>query len=182
MGMNMMKITVSGHPGSGTSTLVEGLVKHYNLNSINGGQIFRDEAKKANLSLADFGELCESNEEIDKNLDNLLKRHIKGDVFAIIESRLAGWWAYKLNIDSIRIWLDVEEKERAKRVVNREGKTIFQAMEENSKRLTVDNARYQKMYGIIPEDHEPYTNIIKATGMDAEQVINHTIKIIEGEI
>ena len=179
MGIIMIKITVSGHPGSGTSTLVDGLAKHFNIKSINGGQIFRNAAKSRNLTLVEFGRICEKDESIDRKLDDQLKQHIDGNQYAIVESRLAGWWAYQLNIKSIRIWLSVEEEERAKRVVLREGNTFEQAIKENSKRLKVDNQRYQKMYGVIPEDHEPYTNIIEATDMNAEEVINHVIRIIE---
>ncbi|HII37358.1 MAG TPA: AAA family ATPase, partial [Candidatus Poseidoniaceae archaeon] len=47
----MKKLTISGHPGSGTSTLVAGLRNHHGWTSINGGEIFRSEAKKLGLSL-----------------------------------------------------------------------------------------------------------------------------------
>ena len=65
----MPKITISGHPGSGTSSLVEKLMEHYNWGSVNGGQIFRDEAKARNLSLAEFGKLCNDDESTDRELD-----------------------------------------------------------------------------------------------------------------
>ena len=58
MGVSMPKITISGHPGSGTSTLVSGLVNHFNWRYLNGGQVFRDEAKLRNMTLEEFGELC----------------------------------------------------------------------------------------------------------------------------
>ena len=54
------KITISGHPGSGTTTLVSGLVNHFNWRYLNGGQVFRDEAKLRNMTLEEFGELCVS--------------------------------------------------------------------------------------------------------------------------
>ena len=41
----LVKITVSGPPGSGTSTLVEKLANEYSWQSLNGGDIFRKEAK-----------------------------------------------------------------------------------------------------------------------------------------
>ena len=41
----LAKITISGHPGSGTTTLVSLLEKEFNLNSINGGKIFRSDAR-----------------------------------------------------------------------------------------------------------------------------------------
>ena len=112
----MRKVTISGHPGSGTSTLVEGLSKHFSWTSINGGQIFRNEASERKLTLAEFGELCSNDETVDLTLDEKLRTHILDQVTNIIESRLAGWWGYKLQFDCIRIWLKVSEQERAKRV------------------------------------------------------------------
>ena len=44
-----MKITVSGHPGSGTSTLVKGLMSHFNWKSLNGGDVFRQEAARRKM-------------------------------------------------------------------------------------------------------------------------------------
>ena len=41
MGVSMVRITVSGHPCSGTSTLVSGLMDHYGWSSLNGGDVFR---------------------------------------------------------------------------------------------------------------------------------------------
>ncbi len=47
----MPRITVSGHPGSGTSTLVAGLVEHFGWTSLNGGEVFRNEAARREMNL-----------------------------------------------------------------------------------------------------------------------------------
>ena len=177
----MRKVTISGHPGSGTSTLVEGLSKHFSWTSINGGQIFRNEASERKLTLAEFGELCSNDETVDLTLDEKLRTHILDQVTNIIESRLAGWWGYKLQFDCIRIWLKVSEQERAKRVTVREGITLEEAISANKARLLVDNERYEKMYGLIPDDPTPYTHIIDATNITAEQVLAEAIRILGDE-
>ena len=178
MGVSMKKVTISGHPGSGTSTLVEGLSKHFSLTSINGGEIFRTEAKERNMTLAEFGKLCSDDETVDLTLDEKLRTHILDNSTNIIESRLAGWWAYKLKSDCVRIWLNVSEQERARRVSIREGTTRDEAIRANKARLLVDNERYQKMYGLTPDDPTPYTHIIDATDITAEEVLGEAIKII----
>ena len=180
MGVNMPKITISGYPGSGTSTLVSGLVNHFNWQSINGGQIFRDEAVKRGLTLPEFGKLCISDESVDEELDEILRQNILGADVEIIESRLAGWWAYKLEVDSIRIWVEVNEHERANRVIAREGGTIETVLEANAKRLSIDNQRYQNMYGLRPDDPLAYTHIMEASNISAEDVLSQAIKILEG--
>ena len=45
----------------------------------------------------------------------------------------------------------------------------------------IDNERYEKMYGLIPEDPTPYTHIIDATDITAEQVLNEAIRILGDE-
>ena len=54
----MLKVTISGHPGSGTSTLVSLLCEAKGWSSLNGGELFRQEAQRRNTRLADFGQLC----------------------------------------------------------------------------------------------------------------------------
>lgn len=181
MGVNMAKVTISGYPGSGTTTLVSGLVNHFDWQSINGGQIFRDEASTRGLTLAEFGKLCVEDESVDKELDEILRKHISGDDVEIIESRLAGWWAYRLEADSVRIWVEVNEHERANRVISREGGSLADVLEANAKRLAIDNQRYQNMYGLTPDDPLAYTHIIEASNISAEEVLSQAIKILEGK-
>ena len=181
MGVSMKKVTISGHPGSGTSTLVEGLEHHFGWNSINGGEIFRAEAKNRGMTLAEFGSLCSNDESVDLQLDNSLREYIAGDKINIIESRLAGWWAFKMDANCLRIWLNVSENERAKRVTTREQISLEQAKQANAIRLAVDNERYQKMYGFIPEDPTPYTHIIDATDITAQEVLKQAVEILSGD-
>lgn len=180
MGVSMPKITISGHPGSGTSSLVKGLMEHYNWSSINGGQIFRDEAKARNLSLAEFGKLCHDDESVDRELDEKLKQFITAGEIEIVESRLSGWWAYKLEVDCVRLWLDVSDNERANRVVGREGISFEQALKENTDRTNIDLQRYEAMYGLNPEQKEPYTHVVDATHIGLDEVLSLTLEILEG--
>ena len=179
LGVIMPRITISGHPGSGTSTLVAKLSEKYGWTTINGGQIFRDEASKRNLSLSDFGELCSQDEMVDRELDNTLKEIINENRVDIVESRLAGWWAYKLKTKCIRLWLNVSDEERASRVSKREKIPVQQALEENSQRLERDSKRYIKMYNISPEQSEPYTHVLDATDIDIDEVFSRVVEILE---
>lgn len=178
----LVKVTISGHPGSGTSTLVGLLERKYSWNSLNGGDIFRSEAKKRDMPLNEFGELCREDLSVDKSLDQLLMDKMKEDnSIEIFESRLAGWWAYKLNLNCKRIWLEVSEKERASRVVAREGGDISDKIDENRERMVIDEARFMSLYGIKPQEEEPYTDIIDASNLSPEQVLELASKIIMGE-
>ena len=89
-------VTISGHPGSGTSTLVDGLCESLNWGKLNGGQVFRDMANQREMTLEEFGQFCIQDESVDKELDDLLSQTMQSENSPeIVESRLAGWWAYK---------------------------------------------------------------------------------------
>ncbi len=176
----MVKITVSGHPGSGTSTLVNKLVESMNWTSLNGGDIFRSEAKKRSMTLSYFGELCKNDLQVDRELDDLLKEKMSGaDSVDIIESRLAGWWAHLLNLDCVRLWIDVSDEVRAQRVVAREGGTISQALENNAKRSAIDASRFNELYNISPQDPEAYTHVVDASEMSIDEVLSCVVNILE---
>ena len=176
----MVKVTVSGHPGSGTSTLVHGLMDRFGWSSLNGGDVFRSEAKRRGMSLADFGELCQNELDVDRSLDELLKQRMQGDEAAdIVESRLAGWWAYRLELPCLRIWLDVTDEERARRVASREGLSQAEALMANQQRAVVDGERFRVLYDLAPEDPVPYTHIIDATSLNASQILEHVVGLLE---
>jgi len=176
----MVNVTVSGHPGSGTSTLVRGLMDRFGWTSLNGGDVFREEAKRRGMSLGDFGELCKNELDVDRSLDELLRQRMQGpDAANIVESRLAGWWAYRLELPCLRIWLDVSDEERARRVSEREGLTLENALEANRARAAVDGERFLLLYDLVPEDPEPYTHVLDATTLNASQILDHVVALLE---
>jgi predicted cytidylate kinase len=176
----MVKLTVSGHPGSGTSTLVHGLMERFGWSSLNGGDVFRSEAKRRGMTLADFGELCQNELDVDRSLDELLKQRMQGsDAADVVESRLAGWWAYRLELPCLRIWLDVSDDERARRVASREGLNHHEALLANQQRAVVDGERFRVLYGLAPEDPEPYSHVIDATSLNASQILEHVVGLLE---
>ena len=181
-GENILKVSISGHPGSGTTTLVNSICEEMSWTTVNGGDIFRNQAKERGLSLADFSEICKNDESIDRMLDAKLIEYMEAeDGPEIVESRLAGWWAYRQNISCVRIWLEVSDAERANRVSAREGLTVEDALIENEKRLLVDRKRYESMYGIRPSDATPYTHTIDATTLSKEEVVKVALNILKEE-
>ena len=176
----MVNVTVSGHPGSGTSTLVRGLMDRFGWTSLNGGDVFREEAKRRGMSLGDFGELCKNELDVDRSLDELLRQRMQGpDAANIVESRLSGWWAYRLELPCLRIWLDVSDEERARRVSEREGLPFADALEANRVRAAVDGERFMVLYDLVPEDPEPYTHVLDATTLNATQILDHVVALLE---
>lgn len=176
----MARLTISGHPGSGTSTLVDALCSSLNWQKINGGQVFRNMANERGLSLEEFGQQCIDDESIDQELDALLTETMQSeDSPEIVESRLAGWWAYKNGLQCARVWIDVSERVRASRVVNREGGNIDDQLNMISERMKLDGVRYERFYGIDIDSREPYTCIIQSDNIGVEEVQSLVLEHLE---
>ena len=167
----MVRITVSGLPGSGTSTLVRGICEALGWSALNGGDVFREEAASRGLAVADFSQLCKSDPAVDRELDSRLVEAME-DVNGpeIVESRLAGWWAYRNHIDCLRIWVEVELDERLDRVTMREGDDV-RRREESLLREDADRQRYTELYGIDILSMEPYDLVIDGTEPSATDVL-----------
>jgi len=175
----LVKITVSGPPGSGTSTLVEKLANEYSWLSLNGGDIFRKEAKDRNLTVGQFSELCKTNLDVDKSLDEILKKEIENPNGAeIIESRLSGWWAHLMEVDCLRVWVNVSPEECARRIQKREGGNFDDRLVLSQQRQIDDKERYRILYDIDLDDMSPYSLIIDADDISAEEVFS----IVQSEI
>ena len=165
------KLTISGHPGSGTSTLVDGLCRSLNWQKLNGGQVFRDMADERGISLEAFANLCIEDESIDQELDALLSETMQSDDSPeIVESRLAGWWAYKNGLKCARVWIEVSERVRATRVVNREGGSIDEQLNLIKQRMESDNERYERFYDI---------DIIESDDLGIEEVVSRVLEHLE---
>ncbi len=52
-----MLLTISGLPGSGTTTVSRILASHYDIEMISAGDVFRNLAKEHSMSLGEFGNL-----------------------------------------------------------------------------------------------------------------------------
>lgn len=99
-----MLVTLSGLPGSGTSTLSRLVAPELGLDHLDGGTVFRSAAGDAGMGLAAFAARAEGDESIDRALDDrLTERARQGDV--VLESRLAGWLVTRAEIPAVRVWV-----------------------------------------------------------------------------
>ena len=64
-----MLVTISGLPGSGTTTAGRLLADALGWEFQSSGELFRSMASARGVSLAEFGALAESDERIDRELD-----------------------------------------------------------------------------------------------------------------
>jgi len=133
------------------------------------GAIFREEAKRRGLSLADFGALCQKDPSIDEALDDrqlfLLKR---GSL--IMEGRLSGWLAWRHKLGAQLVWINCDEKERLRRLVQRDGGDLETQREATWAREQSEADRYRRYYGVDLKNMGYYDLVLDSTGMTPEQL------------
>lgn len=149
-----MLITISGPPGSGKSTVAEALADELDYEHVSGGDVFRQLAADRGLSLAEFNELAETDDQIDRDLDRQLRETARDNDDLVLESRLAGWMAGEYA--DLKIWLDAPLYVRAERIASREDKSVAQAEAETAEREQSETSRYHEYYGIDFEDRSIY--------------------------
>ena len=167
----LLKVTISGPPGSGTSTLVSRIASSRDWSSLNGGDVFREEARTRGLTVEQLSSEAKEDLDVDRSLDLLLqKRMSSNDSPEIVESRLSGWWAHKNNLDCLRVWVNVSEQERARRIQKREGGDLEDCLRKSQKRQRDDMERYSILYDINLDDMSPYNLVIDADEKDELEV------------
>lgn len=174
-----MKITISGPPGSGKTTVCDLLSNKLNLKSIVFGKIFRQMAADRNMSLADFGALAEKDPSIDKEIDDHILEIARTTDNIILESRLSAYILSKNNIPAFKVHLTATEETRMARIGDREGKTKEQSMKETMDRQASEAKRYLMYYGIDVTDLSVYDLVLPTDDITPEQVVDRILKAME---
>jgi cytidylate kinase len=156
-------VTVSGLPGSGTSTVARAVAEALGVPRLDGGTVFRSLARERGLDLVAFSRLAEADPAIDLALDRrLAQRATEGGV--VLESRLAGHIATNEGLfGAVRVWVACDEDERARRVGAREGAGEVAALAANRTREASERSRYRQYYGIDLDDLSVYDLLLDST-------------------
>ena len=128
-----MLVTISGLPGSGTTTVSRLVAEALGLERVPGGEVFRAMAAEAGMSLAEFGAHAQGHPEIDLELDARLaaRAHAGG---CVIESRLAGWLVTNEGLTPCGSGSTATTQVRAARVADAGRVDLTQALLDNAER------------------------------------------------
>lgn len=167
-----MRITVSGLPGSGTTTLSRLLSDYYELELISSGEIFRRMAKERGMSLADFGAMAEKDPSIDLDIDKNQRSIIHTQDDLVLESRLAGHMAEGVP-NVLKIWIKAPLLTRVKRIQRREKTISFDdELAKTVEREKSEALRYKNYYGIDITDLSIYDIVIDSEKWNQYQTLD----------
>ena len=161
-----MIITVSGSPGTGTSTLSRILSKELDLRWVNSGELFRKIASDRGISLKELGRIAEDSPEVDYLIDDT-QRAMAKDAGGVFEGRLSG---HVLDAN-LKILLKADRMVRAERIASREEKLVEDAIQESRVREECEARRYEKYYNIDVNDFSVYDLVIDTATWNEKGVV-----------
>ena len=173
-----MIITIGGLAGTGTTTLAEVLSERLNVPYISAGFIFREMAAERGMSVLEFSEFAEGNDDIDKEIDKRQALKAKTAENLILEGRLS---AFFVDNADLRICLMTPFDVRSKRIAQREDKSVEVAKEEIITREKSEALRYMEIHNIDISNMEIYDIIINTDSFDPQsisEIIIQTLKVI----
>jgi cytidylate kinase len=161
-------ITIGGLHGTGKSSVADRISKAFNLRRVSAGIIFRRLAEEKGLTLEEFSRVAEQDEEIDRLLDDTLKKEAgKGN--AVIDGQLAAWMAGE-HAD-FKIQLTAPLDVRVERISERDGTDYEYAKRETIAREGSESARYKEFYGVDISDLSIYDLILRTDRYDLDGVV-----------
>lgn len=162
-----MKITISGPPGSGKTTVAKILSEKLKIKLISAGEVFRQLAFDRGMSLEEFSKFAESNPEIDIMIDKLQRELAEKEKDVIVEGRLSGWM---IKDADLRVYIFADPEVRYSRIAKRESKDLSTVKRETKLREEIEKRRYQKFYSIDIDDWKIYNLVVNSNRISAEKI------------
>ena len=171
-----MKITISGLPGSGTTTVAKIVSEKLGFKLISAGEVFRQLAVKKGMTVEEFSKYAEQNPDVDILIDKTQKELAEAEKNAVIEGRLSGWF---IKDADIKVWIFADAEIRYRRIADREGKDLTIVRQETRLREELEKRRYRKFYSIDIDDWRIYDIILNSGKFDAETIAALIVKVAE---
>ncbi len=181
MGKTLHIITVSGLPGSGTSTTCRLLSKRLGWRYVNAGDIFRQLARESGSSLAEFGRRAEADDDIDTDLDARMMEVAQQHCGVILEGRLTGWMAHRHKLSALKVWLQASTQVRATRVSKRDNQSLKQTVQDMVERERSEHKRYVEHHGIDVGDLSVYDLVTDTESVSPAKVAEQIIACLQAQ-
>ncbi len=169
-----MLVTISGLPGVGTTTVGRALAGRLKLPYCSSGDIFREQARAAGMTLAEYDSKAEHGPSIDRALDEAMLEEARlGD--RVLEGRLTGWITRREGVEALRVWLAAPLEVRLDRIAGREGRRADGLRERVVTREGSEGERYLKYYDIDIKDMEPYDLVLDTSHNSPSELVERIV-------
>lgn len=175
----MAIITISGLPGSGTSTTCKLLHEKLGWRYVNAGDFFRQLARDQGISLAEMGQRAETDAQVDRQLDESMVQLARQEKELILEGRLTGWMAQRQSLPALKVWCQAPLEVRAGRVSQREQQTGEEATRAIAARERSEHQRYARHHQIDLDDLTIYDLVLDTADLNPEQVVARILEALE---
>jgi cytidylate kinase len=181
-----MIITIAGVPGAGKSTVKNHLAEKLNMKAYSIGDMRGKMARDRGLTIDEFNALGMEQDFTDREVDAFQKKLGETEDNFIID----GWLGWNFIPHSLKIFLDCEPAEAAKRIYadrkgnpHRADEADYASVEETAKtiseRLAQTRARYQKWYGVDFLDKKHYDIVIDTSKNTPDQTFEQVLAAIK---
>lgn len=173
-----LRITVSGDIGAGKSTCAKRLAAELDIPRVYIGQLMREEAKKRNMTLDEFNEKLQQDDEIDRHMDALQEQKGEEIERGIFEGRTS--WFFVKEAD-VRVFFTVNEQVAAERIWGDDSAlrdkyaSVEELIEANRQRKASEEDRYNKYYGISAYDLDNFDLVVDTTNLSIDGVFEATV-------
>lgn len=174
--MKKLNITITGHLGSGKSSIAKELCNVLNYKYFSTGNIQREIGGKNGMDTLELNYFSEKNSDIDKYIDDqLIKINEQSRTLGtyIIDSRMA-WHFIK---ESFKVYLTVNPMLAAQRVISdkqRENEPVLNDISAKAlnliERRTAENRRFNSKYGVDCSNMNNYDIVIDTTKSTVQEI------------
>jgi cytidylate kinase len=177
----MRLVTISGLPGSGTSTLCRALAARTGWTYLNTGEVFRQLAQEAGLSLQEYGRRAEANGAIDRQLDErMVELAHQADDGCVLEGRLMGWMVHRRSLWALKVWVHADIQTRARRVSGRDQQTLEKATAAILEREESERRRYARHHDIDLSDTSIYDLVLDSGHAEVDDLRAQVLAALDG--
>lgn len=171
-----MRITISGPPGSGKTTVCNILSERLDYPATVFGMMFRKLAAEREITLSELGDLAENDPSIDEMIDDRILQIASENEDMILESRLSAYMLHRNGIPAFKVYLDASPKVRMQRIGLRDGESIEDAERNTLERQASEAKRYLKYYDIDITDKSVYDLIVNTDALTPDDVVDTIIR------